>query len=564
VAVIAAVAILIARALPPPRLALAPAPSDGTVAGAMHVHTDRSDGRGTIDEIAAAASRAGLAFIVFTDHGDATRAPDPPSYRSGVLCLDGVEISTNGGHYIALDMPASPYPLGGDARDVVDDVRRFGGFGIVAHPDSPNPSLRWSEWEAPFDAIEVMNLDTSWRIHMGGEGWLPRWHLFSRFLTYPFRPGESIASLLTSPGELLQRYDAMTAARHVVAVAGVDAHGQIGLGDIEPGDGRLAFPIPSYAASFRALSVHVRTEAPLTGDPAADATAVMQALRRGHVYVSTTGFASPSSLEVAIERGPAGEGATTDASSLRVRSNRPEGFETIVFRNGQVVATREERQFALVMPPPEAPYRVEVRRRGSAGAPWLVSNPVGGPASNAVPASSPAPAIEERRSLFDGKTSAGWSTETDPTSLAALDVPATTAGRELRLRFGLSGGALRHQFAALVADLPGGLGTFDRVVFSIRAEQPMRISVQARAPGAGEPHDRWQRSVYVDTVESERTVVFADMRPVGEAPAAVPQAENVTSLVFAVEMTNTKPGASGRVWITRAELQRTSPATFAP
>src|SRR5206468_3693727 len=83
-------------------------------------------------EIAAAAARAGLKFLVFTDHGDATRPPDRPVYRSGVLCLDAVEISTTGGHYIGIDLPAAPYPLGGDARDVVEDVKRLGGFGVAA------------------------------------------------------------------------------------------------------------------------------------------------------------------------------------------------------------------------------------------------------------------------------------------------------------------------------------------------------------------------------------------------------------------------------------------------
>src|SRR2546430_13610777 len=34
--------------------------------------------------------------VVFTDHGDAARPVDPPTYRSGVLCLDGAEISTTG------------------------------------------------------------------------------------------------------------------------------------------------------------------------------------------------------------------------------------------------------------------------------------------------------------------------------------------------------------------------------------------------------------------------------------------------------------------------------------
>src|SRR5438876_8747406 len=69
---------------------------DGTVAGVLHIHSSRSDGRGTVEQIAHDAARAGLKFIVITDHGDATRPPDPPVYREGVLCLDGTEISTSG------------------------------------------------------------------------------------------------------------------------------------------------------------------------------------------------------------------------------------------------------------------------------------------------------------------------------------------------------------------------------------------------------------------------------------------------------------------------------------
>src|SRR3989441_7346430 len=101
---------------------------------------------GIRDKLVTGVQTCALPIFAFTDHGDATRRPDPPVYRSGVLCLDGVEISTTGGHYVALDMPASPYPLHGEARDVVEDVRRLGGFGIAAHPDSPKPQLRWQEW----------------------------------------------------------------------------------------------------------------------------------------------------------------------------------------------------------------------------------------------------------------------------------------------------------------------------------------------------------------------------------------------------------------------------------
>jgi len=118
-ALVAAVVVYTGFSLPPAPLSLPPAFDDGTVPGILHVHTNRSDGRSSPETVAAIAARAGLRFVVFTDHGVATRMPEPPAYLSGVLCLDAVEISTNGGHYIAIGMPASPYPLAGEARDVV-------------------------------------------------------------------------------------------------------------------------------------------------------------------------------------------------------------------------------------------------------------------------------------------------------------------------------------------------------------------------------------------------------------------------------------------------------------
>ena len=111
------VAIFVWARLPPKRQILPATFADGTVPGVIHIHSARSDGRGTVEQIAHEAARAGLKFIIITDHGDATRTPDSPVYREGVLCLDGVEISTSGGHYLAIDMPASPYPLAGEARD---------------------------------------------------------------------------------------------------------------------------------------------------------------------------------------------------------------------------------------------------------------------------------------------------------------------------------------------------------------------------------------------------------------------------------------------------------------
>lgn len=552
IGVVAAVALLVARALPPARIPLADEPGDGTIAGAVHIHSERSDGKGTADEIAAAAARAGLQFVVLTDHGDATRTPDPPVYRSSVLCLDSVEISTSNGHYVAIGLPAAPYPLGGDGRDVVDDVRRLGGFGVIAHPDSPKAPLRWTDWEAPFDAVEIVNPDTSWRVHLQDRRWRERWFLLSRFLTYPFRDEETIASLLVDSPGTLGRYDAMTQVRPIVAIAGVDAHGHIGIGDIEPGDARLGLPIPGYEASFRALTIRVTPGRPFTGDARADAATLLDALRGGRHYIAATGLASPPAF--AFTATPASPGMT----ALDIKSNKPAGFVTILRQRGRAIETRHEPSFSVQVPDKDGPYRVEIRagdRPDSLA--WVFSNPIWtGPGTSAVEATLAAPVtVSSRRPLFDGKSAAGWGTETDQTSLAALDVAQTTTGAELRLRFGLSGGSAINQFAALVVETPGGLGTFDHLTFSARAERPMRISMQARAAREGADPDRWQRSIYLDEETREHIVRFSEMRPIATPLGATPPPATVYSLVFVVELTNNKPGSSGRLWLSSAELR---------
>ena len=89
--------------------------------GAFHVHSIESDGGGTVEEIATAARAADLDFVILTDHGDGTKSI-PPRYIGDVLILNGVEISTDSGHYIAIGMTRTPYPLGGDAKGVVEDL----------------------------------------------------------------------------------------------------------------------------------------------------------------------------------------------------------------------------------------------------------------------------------------------------------------------------------------------------------------------------------------------------------------------------------------------------------
>jgi hypothetical protein len=569
-ALVAAVAVFVVATLPPRRLTLSPA-ADGTIPGIFHVHSNRSDGLSAPDEIAAAAARAGLKFLVFTDHGDATRRPDAPVYRSGVLCLDGVEISTSGGHYIAVDMPAAPYPLRGEARDVVEDVKRLGGFGIAAHPDSPKLQLKWREWTAPLDAIELLNPDTGWRVWAeqatgSGSAWFARRRLLTAVLDYPFRPAEVITSL-TGRSAAVYNWEALTRRRKIVALAGVDAHAKISLRSDDPGDSRLVLPFPGYESSFRVLSIHVRPERPMSGDAAEDARMLMRAIRAGHLYTAVDGAATPASFEFTATngRGTAHEGdelAAAGPVTLRIRSNAPPGFTTTVWSGMKsIAADRHEQEFTVQAPAEPAVYWVEIRATSRQNeVTWLRSNAIYVRSTDPVPPLPIRPPATTSVPMFDGTAAsiAGWRAEHDPASLAVVEPVPVFGGNDLRFRFGLAGGEAPGRVAALAFDTPEGTAPNDRVTLTIRAERPMRISVQLRAgDDQGEASgERWQRTIYVDTTDAQRTVFFNDMMPVGQTHTFRPALASIRSVLVVVDATNTKPGDSGRIWIKRAELQR--------
>src|ERR1041385_5571797 len=128
VAPVAAVAVYIGATLPPRAVQLAVTPPPELVYGAYHIHSSQSDGTGSVEEIADAAARAGLRFVILTDHGAATRPLEPAQYRHGVLCIDAAEIGTRAGHVVALNLrQRAPYPLAGEASDVIEDIHRLGG-----------------------------------------------------------------------------------------------------------------------------------------------------------------------------------------------------------------------------------------------------------------------------------------------------------------------------------------------------------------------------------------------------------------------------------------------------
>ncbi|MEQ1759900.1 MAG: hypothetical protein ABL986_16410 [Vicinamibacterales bacterium] len=531
----------------PPSARVVSVPSSGPVRGVIHAHTLRSDGTGTVDDVARAAARAGLSFVIVTDHGDGTRAPDPPEYRSGVLYIDAVEISTDDGHVVAVGLPETPYPLGGEARDVVDDIHRLGGWAVAAHPGSPRPNLAWRDWNVPVDAVEWVNGDSEWRDESA-------WSLVRALLTYPFRPAESLVSLLDRPDPVISRWDQLATSRPVVALAAADAHARVGLTSLgEPYDSRASIPLPSYAAVFSAMSITLEGVS-LSGDAAGDARTVENALRAGHVYSTIDGLAVRGQLEFTGMSGDRGARmgdrlAATGPVTLRASTSGPGDATMTLFRDGRAERTVQGTVLEEVVPADPAIYRVEVSLAAPGGAPrvpWMISNPIyvgAAPASTGVlPSGRPTPAT-----TFSLEQLGATRIERSGASEAATTITRALDGRELLFRYALGGKASDHPYAAAVIALPVPVQRESQIRFSARADRPMRLSVQVRSPGPGDG-DRWRRSIYLDETPRDFSVVLTDMRAVASARLD-DRLATIDSLLFVVDDEHTRMGNGGRVWL---------------
>jgi hypothetical protein len=503
--------------------------------GAFHVHSLRSDGAGTRQSIAAAAARAGLQFVVFTDHGDGTREPEPPAYLSGVLCIDGVEISTSRGHYVAVGLPAAPYPLGGDPAGVVEDVRRLGGFGVVAHPDSPKTELAWSDWDVPVDGVEWLNADSAWRDESGAR-------LARTLLTYLVRPAATLGAILDRPPAALRQWDTMTATRPVVGLAGDDAHGGA-RGRVEEEGKRARVGGPSYEASFRAFSIGILAPEP-SGDAARDAAVLIDALRHGRVYTAIDAYAVPAVLAFEARRGgaravPGERLAGAGPASFEARAAVPPGGRLVLLRAGEQVAEARGTVLEAEANAPGA-YRIEVRLdRRPDQAPWMVSNPI---YVDLPPGAEPAAAPPRR--VVAALEPAAWRVESDPASTG--QVSADEGG--LRFEWRLAAGERVSQFVALAGALPRPPVAFDAVRLSMRSSRPARVSIQVRAGEA-----RWRKSVYVDGQARQVEIPFGELAAVLPSQPAVEDA-NLDSLLLVFDLVNTAPGTAGTLQVESAEL----------
>lgn len=187
--------------------------------GAIHIHTKLSDGTGDINSISKAAKKAGLHWIIITDHNN---FDIEEGFYNGVCVIKGEEISPcTSNHYIALGIKNLINPSD-DTQKFVDEVRAQGGFGFAAHPDEADNRknkahpIKWTDKSVIPDGIEIWNWFSDWADDYDESS------IFKIAYSYFFRH-----KLIQGPQkETLKWWDELNKnSEHIIpAIAGVDAH----------------------------------------------------------------------------------------------------------------------------------------------------------------------------------------------------------------------------------------------------------------------------------------------------------------------------------------------------
>lgn len=346
--------------------------------GNMHMHTTYSDGEGSHADIARAAIRAGLDFVIATDHnvwvdGIAPYQTSEDGKRSA-LVITGEEIhdqtlQPQSNHLLVYNARKELAAEAYDPQKLLDAVSAAGGLSFLAHPFDYESKLinyepiHWRRWDVTgFTGIEL-------------------WNYMSEFVSLFASPAAAIR-YASDPGlgicgphpEALKKWDELTVSgRRVVAIGNSDAHATT-----VNKFGRTAVIFP-YEHCFRAVNTHLIAEEALNGNYEHDCGVIFDALRGGRCFVGyeapapTRGFrfSAQGDKTTAMMGDEIGVGA-----GVTLQVSAPSRAEIRMLRNGAVVSKREDTHLTHITGEPGV-YRVEVyttfkgQKRG-----WIFSNPI--------------------------------------------------------------------------------------------------------------------------------------------------------------------------------------------
>ncbi len=333
------------------------------IKGVIHIHSSYSDGSKSIEEIAAIGEKAGLDFLMFTDHNTLQPLQDGKQRFYGeTAAIIGYEIedSNDENHYLSFGLEDV---LRSDLKpkEYVRAIKEAGGLGIIAHPDEIRnafpqyPSYPWTDWDIDgFDGLEIWNHMSAWmeslkRINM---------------LKMAISPRRS----LRGPTErVLALWDEISKTKMVAGIGSADVHAHL----YRKGPIRLTiFP---YKVQFRSIRTHLLLDDLLSNDIIEARGQIFSAIRNCRVFVSNFRWGDARGFRFFVRTLDkifhSGDSANISSSPVLCMSSQKEA-EIRIIKAGNPFENMVGETFEIPVSLPGL-YRVELYIGGKG---WIYSN----------------------------------------------------------------------------------------------------------------------------------------------------------------------------------------------
>ena len=333
----------------------------------LHVHSELShDSRGKIEDIVAAAKRAGTEVLLFTEHPSKEKdfyIDGHRGLRDGVLLIPGAEMK---GMLVYPTLSLRPFESA-DSQQTTQIVRNRGGHVFLSHLEE---RMDWQIQGLTGTEIYNTHADFKKQKRMLDSMKNPLWLIKTAELIDKY-PQEAFSALQAYPDDYLKRYDELCLIAPHTGIAANDAHQNVGvkvvlgqegkviladaLGEellkldrllvapvlkipegAKPGDELLKLQLDRYQYSLRHAGTHL-----LVSDLTQEG--VWTALEEGRTFVAFDWLADAKGLDVALMEGSTRHelGARLDweeigqSGKLRLAGQSPLEATWKVMRSGQ-------------------------------------------------------------------------------------------------------------------------------------------------------------------------------------------------------------------------------------
>jgi hypothetical protein len=331
--------------------------------GAIHIHSNLSDGRLSPEKIAEDARKSGLDFVILTDHGNPNlEVIEREGIIKGVAIISGSEISLFDGTLLAIGIEKPSYKISPVIEEAIDDIKELGGVSIVPHPERNKEKI--SEFYLKgVNGTEIIDLDDEIRKKSF-------FRIFKALLIFPINSRFSLLTLVDNPEDEIRKWDEGLKIGKIWGLYGLNVHGRVWI-----------FPF-SYTKIFNLMRIHIPIENRKPNNFIDLKRVIIKSLMNGKFFSSIDGAGDSrgfrfylSKREKRIEMGEDGEPGSYLHLELPYKTN----FQAIILRNGKVFSSTNSKNFQIKVDK-EGIYRVEVYLLNNPAlnrnVPWILSNPI--------------------------------------------------------------------------------------------------------------------------------------------------------------------------------------------